>query len=191
MVLPALLYIAWDIFFTAKGVWSFNAQYVTGINIFNLPVEEVLFFFVVPYCCIFIYECVRVYFPSIKNKKWADIILKLLALILFVVGIIFHDRYYTSWTFIFTAVVILIIYLCRSLCKYFDAASFLIAFGIMLVPFLIVNGLLTSIPVVIYNNAENLRIRIFSIPFEDVFYGMLLIMMSIVLYERSVRREAK
>ena len=69
ILFPALFYIVWDIFFTAKGIWSFNEDYITGFKIYNLPVEEVLFFFVVPYCCVFIYECMRCYFPQLKNKK--------------------------------------------------------------------------------------------------------------------------
>jgi lycopene cyclase domain-containing protein len=32
MVVPALLYIAWDIYFTWQGVWSFNEKYVTGVK---------------------------------------------------------------------------------------------------------------------------------------------------------------
>ena len=53
-----------------------------------------------------------------------------------------------------------------------------------IIPFLIVNGFLTAIPVVLYNDAENLGVRIYSIPFEDTFYGMLLVLMNIVLYEK-------
>ena len=60
----------------------------------------------------------------------------------------------------------------------------LISYSVVLIPFLIVNGLLTSIPVVIYNNEENLGFRIFTIPFEDIFYGMLLFMMNIAGYEK-------
>ena len=70
----------------------------------------------------------------------------------------------------------------------FDAVSFLVSYAICLIPFLIVNGFLTAIPVVQYNDAENLGIRIYTIPFEDVFYGMLLILMNIVFYEKIKSR---
>ena len=184
MILPALLYIVWDFYFTSKGVWSFNDEYITGIKLYNLPVEEILFFFIVPYCCVFIYACIRSYFPRLVNKKTADWFLIALAIALLITGIIYFDKDYTGWTFILTGSFILIMYLLRSFFKSFDAVSFLVTYFICLIPFLIVNGFLTAIPVVIYNNAENLGIRIYTIPFEDACYGMLLILMNIVLYEK-------
>ncbi len=184
MLIPAILYIAWDMHFTQNGMWSFNPEYITGINLYNLPLEEVLFFFVVPYCCVFIYACIRAYFPNLINKKSADQVLMLLAIGLLIAGVINADKYYTSWTFIFNGVFILIIYSVRRYFKSFDALSFLISYAICLIPFLLVNGFLTAIPVVIYNDAENLGIRIYTIPFEDAFYGMLLVLMNIVIYEK-------
>jgi len=184
MVIPALLYIVWDIFFTYKGVWSFNPAYITGLKLYNLPLEEVLFFFIVPYCCVFIYACIRSYFPILGNKKNGDMVLRLLAIFLLITGVIYFEKYYTSWTFIFTGAFILLIYLFRNFFKGFDALSFLVSYAICLIPFLIVNGFLTAIPVVLYNDAENLGIRIHRIPFEDAFYGMLLVMMNISIYEK-------
>ena len=189
ILIPALLYIFWDIYFTAEGVWRFNEQYIIGIKIANLPLEEVLFFLLVPYSCVFIYECVRAYFPNLKNKKSADWFLKILSIILIVGAFVFHSRYYTCWAFSFTAVFIILIYSSGRFLRRFDAVSFLASYGIILVPFLIVNGLLTKIPVVIYNDAENMGIRIFSIPIEDIFYGMILILLVVCIYEKiSVKR---
>ena len=188
MLIPAILYIIWDVYFTKIDVWSFNENYITGIKLINLPIEEVLFFFIVPYCCVFIYACIRSYFPKLVNKKPADYFLIVLAFLLIVAGIFYFDKYYTGWTFVFTGGFILFLYLFRKYFKNFDAVSFITSYVICLIPFLIVNGFLTSIPVVQYNDTENLCIRIYTIPFEDSFYGMLLVLMNIVLYEKFKSR---
>ncbi len=189
MILPAVFYIVWDIWFTGKGVWRFNETYITGIKFYGLPLEEILFFFVVPYCCVFIYECISSYFPHLKNKPGADSVLQSLAIILLGVGIIFYNKSYTSWTFILNALFIGFIYFFRNYFKSFHAFSFIITYMVILIPFLIVNGFLTAIPVVLYNDAENLNLRIYTIPFEDIFYGMLLVLMNIVIYEKLKNRK--
>src|SRR5436309_400464 len=102
MLLPAIFYIAWDVYFTSIYVWSFNTDYITGIYFFNLPAEELLFFFVIPYCCMFIYECVRSYFPGLKDGKTASYILKITGILLFITGSIFFSKQYTGYTFVLT-----------------------------------------------------------------------------------------
>jgi len=184
MILPALFYIGWDMYFTSEGVWHFNPDYITGVYLYNLPMEEVLFFFIVPYCCVFIYACIRAYFPQWSNAVIGEKIFLLIAILLLVVGMLFYNRAYTSWTFLLNAFFMFLIYFTRRKWKAFDITAFLISYLIILIPFLLVNGFLTAIPVVLYNDAENLGIRIYTIPLEDVFYGMLLIMMNIGLYER-------
>ncbi|MFT3682929.1 MAG: lycopene cyclase domain-containing protein [Ferruginibacter sp.] len=184
LLLPAAIYIVWDIYFTSKQVWSFNDEYITGVKIVNLPLEEVLFFFVVPYCCVFVYECIRCYFPLMKNKKTADLLFMALAVTLFITGIAYKNRLYTSVTFTAAALMIFVLYAAKKYFNHFDAALFLVSYCIILIPFLIVNGFLTAIPVVEYNTAENLGIRIYTIPLEDCIYGMLLVLMNIVLYEK-------
>ncbi len=188
MILPALFYIAWDIYFTDQKVWSFNPKYISGYYIVNLPVEEVLFFFVVPYCCMFIYECIRVYFRNLKQVGRDDRILKISSVGMILLGLVFYSRMYTSWTFILCGVFIQLIYFFRHYFRHFDATLFIISYSVILVPFLVVNGMLTSYPVVQYNHDENLGIRILHIPVEDVFYGMLLILMNVVIYERLKSR---
>ena len=190
MVLPAVFYISWDIWFTSIGVWSFNEKYISGFHLLNLPIEEVLFFFVVPYCCLFIYECIRNYFPGIKDSRASGIIFLLLGIVLFFTGLFFYEKYYTCATCLFTGIFIGIVYFFKDYFRHFNKSAFLVSYAIILLPFLIVNGFLTSIPVVVYNNAENLGIRISTIPIEDSIYGMLLVLMNVVGYER-LKKENK
>ena len=78
LLFPALFFLVWDELKTRAGVWSFNDAYIIGVKLFSLPLEEVLFFLVVPFCCVFIYECIISYFPDVRNKKWGDRLLLLL-----------------------------------------------------------------------------------------------------------------
>lgn len=49
---------AWDLVGTARGHWSFSPRYTLGVRIAGLPVEEWLFFLVVPVCAVLTYEAV-------------------------------------------------------------------------------------------------------------------------------------
>ena len=101
-----------------------------------------------------------------------------------VVGILFKEQQYTSWTFIFNFIFITGLYVFRKKFISFDALSFLVSYAICLIPFLLVNGFLTALPVIEYNHTENFNFRIYTIPVEDIFYGMLLILMNVVIYEK-------
>jgi lycopene cyclase domain-containing protein len=180
MLATGLFFIIWDILFTQHGVWFFNGEYIIGCKIAGLPIEEWLFFLVVPYACVFIYECLLCYFPFRQkpDKGWK--ILVPLSIILIATGCAFYDKAYTFYTFVFCGLTIFFCYRLRNRIKTFRADFFLIGFCISIIPFFIVNGILTSLPVVIYNDAENLGIRMYTIPFEDTFYGMLLMLGNIV-----------
>lgn len=60
-VLPvAAVFLAWDAIAVAAGVWSYNPRYVTGVRLpLRIPIEELLFFLVVPVCAILTYGCVQ------------------------------------------------------------------------------------------------------------------------------------
>jgi len=186
MGITGALFLIWDILFTIKGVWSFNANYILGINILGLPIEEVLFFLTVPFACIFIYECLKYYI------KWqpADFIVSTICSATIVYGILNccfnYSKLYTLVTFI-TLVPLLIYVFFVLKAKWLN--RFFLAYAVTLIPFYVVNGLLTSIPVVLYNNAENLGNRIWTIPLEDHFYCMALLLMNIAFLERFKQLE--
>ena len=191
ILIPALFFIAWDEWFTSMGVWNFNPRHLTGIYFFNLPIEEVLFFICIPYACVFTYEAVNHFIKKDLLQPYYKAISILLICFLLSSGLLNLDKWYTSVTFILTAV---FLFLHTTIWKSTYLSKFYFAFIFILIPFFIVNGVLTGTgieePVVCYNNSENLGIRIGTIPFEDTFYGMLLILMNVSVFEGLQKRKA-
>jgi len=188
---PALFFILWDEWFTQMGVWGFNPRYLTGIYLYSLPIEEILFFICIPYACVFTYEAVNYLIVWRMSRRQQDIITDILAGLLFLLGVLFFDRWYTGVTFILTSI---FLNLHRWIWKSDYLGRFYIAFIFILIPFFITNGILTGTgieeQVVWYNDAENLGIRMGTIPIEDTFYGMLLLLMNVSLFEYLQKKKA-
>ncbi|MEO7262135.1 MAG: lycopene cyclase domain-containing protein [Jatrophihabitantaceae bacterium] len=53
-----VLGVAWDLYAVRRGHWHFDHRYLTGLELAGLPVEEVLFFVVIPICAILTLEAV-------------------------------------------------------------------------------------------------------------------------------------
>ena len=68
-VLPvALLFLVWDALAIAGRVWTYNPRYVTGVDLpFRIPVEELVFFLVIPVCGILTYAGVQA-----VSCRWTD-----------------------------------------------------------------------------------------------------------------------
>lgn len=178
----AIFFWIWDAIFTEKGIWGFNPDYVLQEYFFGLPIEELLFFIVVPYCCAFTYFALA-YLVKRNPLQGKDRTLSwALLLILGAIGILNLGKLYTSVTFILMSA-----YLGFNLWRKKDLSHFYLSFIVCLFFFFLVNGYLTGAftpePIVWYNDAHNLGIRMITIPVEDTFYGMLLLMMNVDLYE--------
>ena len=58
--LPFVVFVVWDALAIARGHWTFSPRYTTGWHIpFDVPVEELTFFVVIPICALLSYESVR------------------------------------------------------------------------------------------------------------------------------------
>jgi lycopene cyclase domain-containing protein len=187
MAITGLVFLFWDVQFTIHGVWSFNPERIIGLKIYELPLEEILFFLTVPFACIFIYACLNYYVQWELNNRITRMISNLLLILSVFVLIFNYDKLYTAVTFglLFTVIT----YLQFGL-KAQWLSRFYMTYGVSLIPFYIINELLTAIPVVLYNDAENLGIRITTIPFEDHFYSMALLVMNIAFFEYFKGRKA-
>lgn len=59
IVLVLSLFGTWDVVAVLRGHWQFNPKGVWPVRIFNLPLEEMLFFIVIPFCSIFTWEAMK------------------------------------------------------------------------------------------------------------------------------------
>lgn len=192
LFITAFVFIVWDELFTQLGVWGFNPRYLTGIYLGSLPLEEVMFFVFIPYACLFIYFAVgylsqKDHFISVHRH-----VTLVLIVFLVITGVFFFDRWYTSVTFFSLA---LFLSLHRWYWRSTYMGRFYFSYLFVLIPFFIVNGILTGSfidqEVVWYNNHENLGIRIGTIPADDLFYNMLMLLMVTSIYEGLKNRKKK
>jgi lycopene cyclase domain-containing protein len=182
----AVPFIAWDAAFTARGVWSFNPDHLTGLRLFGLPLEEVLFFICIPFACLFIYRVARSRLPMAIPRGplralWMALAAacalaalpalaqgraySLSAFGLAALGLAWHARRLPSWS-----------------------GHFLAALALHYLPFFLVNGILTALPVVLYDGGEFYGFRIGSIPVEDAAYSLCLLLANVTLYEALAPR---
>lgn len=180
LLITGLLFLFWDYLFTIYGVWSFNPEYIIGFNILNLPIEEILFFITVPFACIFVYECLNYYVKTDLLKRFSSPISYILIAFSGLMVVLYYDRVYTLITFGLLAMVLIIT---EFIVKSTIMSRFYLAYLVSLIPFYLVNGLLTSIPIVMYNDAENMAIRVGTIPLEDHFYSLSMLLINILLFD--------
>lgn len=190
LLITGLLFLFWDYLFTIYGVWSFNPDYIIGFNILNLPIEEILFFITVPFACIFVYECLNYYVKTDLLNRFSSPISYILIAFSGLMVFLYYDRVYSLITFGLLAVVLIIT---EFIVKSTIMSRFYLAYLVSLIPFYLVNGLLTSIPIVMYNDAENMAIRVGTIPLEDHFYSLSMLLINILLFDyfRKKRTLAK
>lgn len=184
-LIVGLSYILWDIIVTARGDWWFEEEFLIGIEILGLPIEEILFFIVVPFACIFIYENLD-YFVKDKKivfNKWFYLIL---ALIFIIIGVIYRSQDYTILAMFSCA---LFFILASTLYpEILKSRNFWFYIILSFIPFIIFNYLLTSLVIVSYNpdaiwgGFEAWNGRFFTIPFEDFFYNFSMLSFYLLVY---------
>jgi lycopene cyclase domain-containing protein len=190
ILLVGLPFIMWDVQFTAWEVWGFNSRYYSGWKIMGLPIEEWLFFAVIPFACAFIYENIRVKLGNKLPHRLETWISPLLILGFLTLGILAWGKSYSAITYLLTGGVYLLHYLYGAAVF---RARFLLSFAWSFIPFLLVDGGLTGIateqPIVVYNPEEFYGWRMWTVPVDDAVYGFLLLFGVIGIYEWGWNRD--
>lgn len=183
--LAAIPYLIWDLIFTKIGVWWFNETYTLGFNIGNLPLEEVMFFWFIPFSCTFTYYCLDKFFDFSILKRF-DKITTLVFLIFFsLLLIFFNSKIYITVVSISCSLLIIVLF---SRNKTISLSKLFLIYTILMLGFIPVNGVLTGYglenPIVNYNPKDILGIRLLTIPVEDIGFGFGMFLLNIYLFEK-------
>ncbi len=185
----AVVFIVWDAWFTKIGVWWFNDQYLLGIRFLKLPIEEILFFFCIPFACMFTYFCLDKFFKLDWKPFWERVFVVIAILLALTIGIYFIDKIYTCLTFMTTAFSLAILHFVLKV-RWLGKAS--VIYLLLMPGFLMVNGILTGTglesPIVNYNPQDFMGIRILTIPIEDTAYGYELILWNIFFFKKFMKK---
>jgi len=205
IALMMIVFIPWDIAFTKAQIWGFNPNYISGTGLLGLPIEEWLFFFCVPYAGLFSYVSVGYYFPRDPLQKASSGISWTIMALCLGLLVLYHDHAYTA----LTALLLLLLLAVLKLTKQTGfLGRFFLTYLFVMLPFMVTNGLLTGLAfwryplfnsapesvldmIVWYDNAENLGVRIFSVPVDDFLYAMLMLLMVTLGFEWVKAHQAK
>lgn len=189
MAVASGIYLAWDELFTAIDVWGFNERYLTGIYIGRLPIEEYNFFWTVPFACLFIYEVLNYFVKRDWLASYHQGITLFFLLCTVFLGTYFAPKLYTMVSFYFTASLLALQFF---VWKNHWMGRFYLGYFVSLIPFLIMNswltGSFTAEPIVWYNEAEIMGLRIGTIPAEDSIYLLGYLLILTLVYERVKKK---
>jgi lycopene cyclase domain-containing protein len=183
ILLISPLFILWDAYVTGRH-WWFNRLYTTGPAPLGLPIGEWLFFFTVPFACLFIWQIFRHHQPQTQPSARRPFLLSALTVFVSAGVALVFDKEYTAMSLSIFAAALLLGVRWHLFDRPFWRRYALILFGLML----LCNGYLTARPVVLYDETYILGIRVLTIPIEDFFYGYALVMLICLVYETMVNR---
>ena len=179
------VFIPWDVWKTVRGVWGFNPEYAGQWRFLHLPLGEWLFFACVPYACLFILECVRGYFRDRPVAIPRGRVLAVAAGFAVAAWLLRHKIY--TGTVVLSAGVMLAA-MEWAVPATLRSRNFWAALALTYLPFLVANGVLTALPIVWYDDAQILAIRVGSIPVEDFFYSFSMLALAILVHDSVGKR---
>lgn len=185
-ILPAIIFsgaifIMWDIRFTTMNIWSFNPDYLSGIQLLNLPIEEWLGFVLIPLSSIYIYEWLKVRYENFEKPNVFVIISLVLLLLSGILAYTFRTRMFSFFTFFLLAIYLGYTVFRNRFKNYYT--KFYLAVAIAIVPFVFVSAILNSFPAIIYDSAHIMGVAFLGVPVERIGYLFLLLLINVTIYE--------
>jgi lycopene cyclase domain-containing protein len=179
-------FIAWDVWAYNQGHWSFNQEYVTGLELLNLPLEEWLFFVTVPFAMIYVWGVIKKFIPDQPVKiLWPLIGFGFVS----ATAVFWLASYWQNGYTRTVAVITLIAVIILSISRLAYTVRFWVFQLAALVLFIIFNTILTSVPIVQYGTEAIIGTRFITIPLEDFLFNFALLNLFLLAFNYFVTRK--
>lgn len=188
----AVPFVAWDAAVAGRH-WWWNPAHVLGPGLLGLPLEELLFFLAVPLTCLFTWERVlggdraaphRE--PVLGPLRLEHLYVLAAACVPLGIAVAAQGLEYTGYALLALGLVALLDHALGV--GLLVAPRALAFFGVVQVLTLACNGYLTGRPVVLYDERYQLGIRVLTIPIEDFAFGLALVWLGMIAYQRRLGR---
>lgn len=180
-VFVSIPFVLLDSISHGRGWWSYASEHTSDIAILGLPLEECLFFFVVPFACLVLYSCLA----SISSLKRSISLRPITAMlgVIAVAALAFTVTQPLERTIVDAVLLCLIIVLFILLRPHVTGA-FAVWFGAIILLFVGTNSILTGLPIVLYDHAYGSMVRVGAIPLEDFWYNLSLLLSAWLVWTR-------
>ena len=181
VVFSGAIFVMWNMRFDQLGIWNYNPDYITGIYLVNVPVEEWVSFLLIPFSVAYIFDWLKIKLEKFGQQNIFVAISLLLFAGLGILAYFFRRNMFSFFTFFLTAIYLGYTVFRNRFKK--NYAVFYAAFGITLFPFLVVSIISGLLPVISYNTDHIMGIALFAIPIERFFYLFLMLLITLTIYE--------
>lgn len=183
-MLVSVPFVLLDALSHARGWWAYNPHFITGVRLAGLPLEEIMFFFVIPFACLYLYSAaVRVAKDSPIGRLW----LWRMVLGIFVAASILLAATQPKERTIVDAAVFIAVAVAAMVRPPTRLGALWLTVVVGL--FLVVNTVLTALPIVTYDTAFGSAYRLGTIPFEDVLYNFNFLYLCLLVWHSESPRK--
>ncbi len=158
----------------------FNPEYTVGVNILQLPIEEIMFHFVLAFAGLNIYVVLNAHFPKNNLEKFSLSISNLLLGVLIAMLFFAHSKLYCVVTF---SMLFVLLFYVEYVNKLRFTYKFYRAYVVLLIPFCLLYMFVGGLPILTYAIDKTINLTLGPIPFESFFYLMSVLLTSVYLFE--------
>ncbi|MEJ2905500.1 lycopene cyclase domain-containing protein [Pedobacter panaciterrae] len=180
VLVSGLFFSVVALIFNQFKVSIFNDEYTVGAHILQLPIEEVLFQFILAFAGLNIYVVLNARFPKNNLERFSLSVSNLLLGVLIAMLFFTHTKLYSVITFS-------VLFLSLFYVEYVNSLRFMYkfyrAYVVLLIPFCLLYLFIGGLPILTYVFEETIKLKLGVIPFENFFYLMSNLLVSVYLFE--------